>query len=125
MIPIVRTSFRKLGLTGTRQGDYVPAQDNTSHYYQQEVAQNYPPHYQQEVPRSHEDYLPCPSSQILCEWNDPHPSRERKTSCSPPIFLESPPHVIVPCPRSLFPVASICSPPGLWIPPAGCISVKS
>ena len=46
-------------------------------------------------------------------------------SCSPWKILESPPYVIVPRPRSLFPVACICSPPRLWIPHAGCISLKS
>ena len=51
---------------------------------------------------------------------------ERGTySCSPWKILESPPYVIVPCPRSLFPMACICSPPRLWIPRAGCISLKS
>ena len=50
---------------------------------------------------------------------------ERKTSCSPPMFLESPPYVIVPCHGSLFPVASIFSLPCLWIPRVGCISIKS
>ena len=48
-----------------------------------------------------------------------------KTSCSPPMFLESLPYVIVPRHGSLFPVASIFSLPCLWIPRAGCISIKS
>ena len=48
-----------------------------------------------------------------------------KTSCSLPMFLESPPYVIVPHHGSLFPVASIFSLPCLWIPRAGCISIKS